>query len=222
MLPFKVKLLERPLAAASGLRYKNRTMADAKRLPNKKDVARALLLKGSMFVHLDPRRDDVMVPAWLTNQAQLVLQVGLDMPVPIPDLRVDDAGVFGTLSFNRTPFTCAVPWDAVFAVVGDDGRGMVWPESMPAEIAQEVEREAKRAGVSDLDDDRSEERISGAELVLDAQRALLGEVEEVVADSDPLRDDAPRLQVISGSASGSRPPESGRATKRPPYLRVVK
>lgn len=114
------------------------------RLPGKKDVARALLLKGSVFVHLDPRREGVIVPAEYKRQAQLVLQVGLDLPVPIPDLRVDRTGVRGTLSFQRAPFTCSVPWDAVFAVVGGDGRGMVWPTSMPKEIAVEVEREAER------------------------------------------------------------------------------
>ena len=119
-------------------------MSDGKQpLPGKKDVARALLLKGTVFVHLDPRSDDVVVPAWLKRQPQLVLQVGLDMLIPIPDLRVDDSGVYGTLSFNRNPFTCSVPWHAVFAVVGDDGRGMVWPDSMPSEIAAEVEREAR-------------------------------------------------------------------------------
>lgn len=114
------------------------------RLPGKKDVARALLLKGSVFLHLDPRREGVIVPAEYKSQAQLVLQVGLDLPVPIPDLRVDRTGVRGTLSFQRAPFTCSVPWDAVFAVVGGDGRGMVWPTSMPKEIAVEVEREAER------------------------------------------------------------------------------
>ena len=74
----------------------------------------------------------------------MVLQVGLDMPVPIPDLRVDDSGVYATLSFQRTPFTCMVPWEAVFALVGDDGKGMVWPDDLPPEIAAEVEREAHR------------------------------------------------------------------------------
>jgi hypothetical protein len=108
------------------------------------DVARALLLRGSLFVHLDPREGDVAIPEWLRDQPQVVLQVGLDMPIPIPDLRVDDRGISGTLSFNRSPFTCRVPWRAVFALVGDDGRGMVWPESMPAEIIAEVEREAGR------------------------------------------------------------------------------
>ena len=59
-------------------------------LPAKKDVARALLLRGSVFIHLDPRKASVLVPARLRLQPQVVLQVGLDMPVPIPDLRVYD------------------------------------------------------------------------------------------------------------------------------------
>lgn len=112
--------------------------------PPKKDVARALLLRGSVFVYLDPRGPRVSVPPWLADQSQLVLQIGLDLPVPIPDLRVDDGGVSGTLSFNRAPHACAVPWDAVFALVGDDGMGVVWEESMPAEIAAEVEVAQRR------------------------------------------------------------------------------
>jgi stringent starvation protein B len=104
-------------------------------LPPKKEVALALLERGSVHVHLDPRAAGVVVPAWFKRQAQLVLQVGLNMPVPIPDLRVDDEGMSCTLSFNRSPFFCVVPWSSVYAMVGDDGRGMVWPEDVPPEVA---------------------------------------------------------------------------------------
>src|ERR1700754_1466167 len=124
-------------------------------LPYKRDVSNMLLRKGSLFIHLDPRVSDVIVPPWLRHQAQLVLQVGFDMPIPIPDLKVDDDGVFGTLSFSRTPFACTVPWNAVFALVGDEGRGMVWPDSMPAEIVAEVEREAMRAKLASEPSGRS-------------------------------------------------------------------
>ncbi len=95
-------------------------------------------------MHLDPRVAGVVVPPWHCDQAQLVLQLGLQMPIPIPDLRIDQSGLSGTLSFNRSPFYCQVPWDAVFALAGEDGRGMVWPESMPTEIEAEIEREAGR------------------------------------------------------------------------------
>ncbi|MFT3921038.1 MAG: ClpXP protease specificity-enhancing factor SspB [Myxococcales bacterium] len=169
-------------------------------LPAKKDVARALLLRGSVFIHLDPRRSGVLVPARLRSQAQVVLQVGLDMPVPIPDLRIDQEGVFGTLSFKGVPFACFVPWGAVFALVGEDAKGMVWHADMPAEIAAEVEREGrKRAGGS-------------AELVeLDAFRAARPPAPE------PGRFDVRRSGAVAKRKS-DRPP----AWDRPSYLRVVK
>jgi len=119
-------------------------VAEERPLPPKLDVARYLLDQGSLFVHLDPRIEGVVVPQWYRSEPQLVLQIGFDMPVPIRDLQVDAEGICGTLSFNRSPFTCRVQWDAVFALAGDDGRGMVWPDSMPDEITQEIEREAGR------------------------------------------------------------------------------
>jgi stringent starvation protein B len=119
-------------------------VAEEKPLPPKLDVARYLLAQGSLFVHLDPRMDTAIVPEWYCSEPQLVLQIGFDMPVPIPDLQVDTDGIYGTLSFNRSPFTCHVEWEAVFALAGDDGRGMVWPDSIPHEITEEIEREAGR------------------------------------------------------------------------------
>ncbi len=106
-------------------------------LPPKKDVALALLERSSVHVHLDPRGAGVVVPPWFKRQPQLVLQIGLNMPVPIPDLRLDEEGLACTLSFNRSPFYCVVPWLSVFAMVGDDGRGMVWPDEVPPEIAKQ-------------------------------------------------------------------------------------
>ena len=64
-------------------------MSDATvRPPEKKEVALALLEGSSMFVHFDPRRPDVTVPKWFVGQPQLILQVGLNMAIPIPDLKV--------------------------------------------------------------------------------------------------------------------------------------
>lgn len=104
------------------------------KLPPKKDVAIALLQGPSVFVHLDPRKDGVSVPQWFKKQFQLVLQVGMNMAVPIPDLDVGDEGISCTLSFNRSPFWCFMPWSAVYMLVGEDGRGMIWPEDVPPEL----------------------------------------------------------------------------------------
>jgi stringent starvation protein B len=108
-------------------------------LPPKKDVALALLERASVFVHLDPRSDQVCVPPWLKRQPQLVLQIGLNLAVNIPDLTVEDDAVSCTLSFSRRPHFCRVPWAAVYALVGEDGRGMVWPSDIPAEVAAQTQ-----------------------------------------------------------------------------------
>jgi stringent starvation protein B len=105
------------------------------RLPPKKDVALALLEQATVLVHLDPRAEQVHVPAWFKKQPQLVLQIGLNMPKPIPDLNVDDDGISCTLSFSNTPYFCRLPWSAVYALIGASGRGMVWPDDVPKEVA---------------------------------------------------------------------------------------
>lgn len=110
-------------------------MASHPRLPPKKDVALALLEQSTVFVHLDPRSDAVRVPAWFKKQPQLVLQIGLNMAIPIPDLNVDQDGISCTLSFSRSPHFCRIPWSSVFALVGDSGRGMVWPDDVPREVS---------------------------------------------------------------------------------------
>src|SRR5579859_7507933 len=114
-------------------------------LPPKKEVALALLERSSVHVHLDPRGTGAVVPPWFKKQPQLVLQVGLNMPVPIADLRLDDDGMSCTLSFSRTPFFCVVPWSSVFAMMGDDNRGMVWPDDVPVEVARQAQGRASES-----------------------------------------------------------------------------
>lgn len=107
-------------------------------LPPKKEVALALLEKSNVDVYLDPRAQGVVVPPQFRKEPRLILKIGLNMPVPIPDLRLDDESMSCTLSFNRAKFYCVVPWSSVFAMVGDDGRGMVWPDDVPQELAVRV------------------------------------------------------------------------------------
>lgn len=108
-------------------------MSDRRR-PSKKDVMLDLLAKSGVFVYLDPRREGVVVPAGFKKQPELMLQIGLNMAVAIRDLEVDDEGITCTLSFNRSPFWCRMPWHAVFALVSDeDRRGAVWAEDAPRE-----------------------------------------------------------------------------------------
>ncbi len=210
-------------------------------LPPKKDVALALLESSTVFVHLDPRVDDVRVPQWFKKQPQLVLQIGLNMPVPIQDLNVDEQSVSCTLSFNRSPFFCFIPWTSVYALVGEDGRGMVWPDDVPPEVAAQaasqqqqpqakpeqrahlraVPDKASPADVADVAeaappaDARPKRKAAKKRTRKKAQpgQAKLASVDAAPEPPRPVADDEP-AEKASGDGKGKR--------KLPPYLRIVK
>jgi stringent starvation protein B len=107
--------------------------------PPKRDVMMALLQQSPYVnVHLDPRIDGVVLPPQLRRQKRILLQYGLNMRIPIPDLDVGDEGIGATLSFNRIATWTFVPWAAVFAVLSEDQRsGLVWEEDLPRDFEPE-------------------------------------------------------------------------------------
>src|SRR5690242_18279100 len=113
-------------------------------LPRKQAVALDLLERTSVFVHLDPRRPGVIVPQGFLKQPQLVLQIGLNMAIAIPDLNVGDDGISCTLSFNKRPHFCSLPWSSIYALIGEQGGGMVWPEDVPPEVVSQQRAAAKK------------------------------------------------------------------------------
>lgn len=60
--------------------------------------------------------------AWIAGTTVIPLEYGLDMPLPIDDLKIVENGVSATLSFSRVPFTTFVPWGAVAAIEGGEPR----------------------------------------------------------------------------------------------------
>ena len=109
-------------------------MDDSER-PSKKDALLALLRAGWASLHLDARCPGVVVPAPFSSQAHLVLQYGRNMPIPISDLEVTEAGISATLSFSRVSHRTYVPWHAVYAVTCTNGCGVLYREDMPADVA---------------------------------------------------------------------------------------
>lgn len=177
-------------------------------LPPKKDVALALLERASVFVHLDPRSDAVLVPAWLKKQAQLVLQVGLNMAVKIPDLDVGEDSVSCTLSFSRRPCFCQVPWSAVYALVGEDGRGMVWPEDIPPEVAAQTQPpQAPRRP--------SLRAIGGFAAEDEGEHNALAPPFSSEASEQPLASQSPASQPPVFGAAASQPPISQSFASQP-------
>jgi len=212
-------------------------MSQTQPLPPKKEVALALLERSSVYVHLDPRQTAAVVPPTFKKQAQLVLQVGLKMAVPIPDLRLDDDGISCTLSFNRSPFFCVVPWSSVFAMVGEDGRGMVWPDDVPAEVTRQAQGRAEVPARKDAPKvARPRERDPKVEAMPKPKRPRRRPALTAVPDheqatnhhaSKPDVQAPPKQRPTALPAAARRPSAGSVGTTRkkrdlPPYLRVVK
>ena len=114
----------------------------ATKTPPKRDVMLALLQAAdSVYVNFDPRREGVVVPPQLKRQPRVVLQYGMNMAIPIPDLDVGEEGIGATLSFDRMPTWTFVPWSAVFAIVSQDQRGMLWEADVPREVQVEQKKQ---------------------------------------------------------------------------------
>ena len=219
-------------------------MSDGPRqLPAKKEVALHLLEEGpSLFIHLDPRRAGVVVPKWFTGQPQLVLQVGLNMPIPIPDLKVEEGGISCTLSFNRSPFWCRLPWSAIYALVGEDGLGMVWPDDVPPEVALQMQKQPQQgAAPKPAPAKRPRAKLAAVDGEGESSPPRRGRASRDESKAEPK--EPARLEAVPNRParptpvpsprsddSGEAPqrpssaPSQGKKPKRelPPYLRVIK
>jgi stringent starvation protein B len=212
-------------------------------LPPKKEVALALLERSNVDVYLDPRAKGVVVPPQFRKEPRLILKIGLNMPVPIPDLRLDDESMSCTLSFSRSPFFCVVPWESVFAMVGDDGRGMVWPDDVPQELAVRVVEDRRPSAPADRESapapvsprgKRSKQPVAAVapptDMTVPADRPSRTKKPKKKKEERPVlvavpaekkRDDDVAAAPPPAPTS-QRPPQSRPKRELPPYLRVVK
>lgn len=106
----------------------------------------------SVYIHLDPRHRGVIVPTQFLKQPQLVLQVGLNMPVPIPDLEDQEAGICCTLSFSGKPHYCFIPYEAIWALLNDErtSPSKVWEDDVPDEVRTQAQKQKHQDEVKTL------------------------------------------------------------------------
>ena len=190
----------------------------ANKTPPKRDVMLALLQAAeSVYVNFDPRRDGVLVPPQLKRQPRVVLQYGMNMAIPIPDLDVGEEGIGATLSFDRMPTWTFVPWSAVFAIVSQDQRGMLWEADVPREVqVEQKKQQAQQPPPSDKPRgaDKPAEKAKGA---AKGKRPSLRAVEggqargEANAESKPARDKVEAPKVLA-EAPAPTPMPKGKTT----------
>ena len=158
--------------------------------PSKRELLESLLSRGMVLVHIDARASGVDVPPGLRGECELGLNLSYRFQGKVT---VDEAGVVATLSFAGEPYACALPFDAVYAMVAHDtGENFFFPADAPPTAL------AARAAV--LEQEASEDRADAS-----------GEVEP--DDARP----RPALSIIDGGKSGGpdEPPPTSEARGTP-------
>jgi len=208
--------------------------------PSKHEAFLALLQEGWTSLHLDARRPGVIVPPHLRAEPHLVLQYGHDLPIPIPDLEVDEHGVRATLSFSKSPQRTFVPWTSVYVVTCNDGRGVLYHEDLPEDVSiiathphgDRMPEDTVTVGAGRDDGEELSDLLPGGE-----PEGELGEAagedafespaqEHAVAASGPAGRISRRLLRLvphdtGGAAAAFDRPAAGRR-RRKPQLRLVK
>ena len=102
---------------------------------SKEAVVLKLLEEGDTMLCLDARCEGVSVPPQHASNPDLRLILNLNFPRPI---EVTADGISASLSFGGRRFACFVPMAALWAAFNPQTmQGMMWPESMPAEVVHD-------------------------------------------------------------------------------------
>jgi stringent starvation protein B len=105
--------------------------------PEKLRMFARFIDQGMTMISLDARRDGVRVPHHLAGE--LMLNLNFSLRFGIDDFAYDDDGVRASLTFNKVPFFCEIPWSAVYQMTSTvNADRMMWPDSLPAELADLV------------------------------------------------------------------------------------
>jgi stringent starvation protein B len=114
----------------------------------KRKELKRLLDDGMVMIVLDSRIEEVVVPEEFKNIPDLRLNLSWNFGLP---MKINDHGIFTTLTFSGKKFDCIIPWNAIFVVVPHrNGKPIYFPESTPLDIliAEETPEKPKLEVVS--------------------------------------------------------------------------
>lgn len=161
--------------------------------------------KGKVMVTLDARRPGVSVPSRFADDPQLNLDFSLRFG--LADFAWDPRGVRASLSFQRQPFFCDVPWSAVYALYSHvDNERLTWAGSLPREILDQLP-EASREHLERVRELQVERLLRSAREQKEAE--LKGE-RPPPPPPPPTTDDGPRrggLRLVKTEVRNDRDPK---------------
>lgn len=112
---------------------------DKEDINNQKQLAlRRLFEDDWMLIHVDTRTCDVMVPENLRNTPSVTFKLSRLFQGAT---EISDRLVTAQLLFGATRHTCIFPYDSIWGATSFKGSNIIWPESAPAEVLAQMEKE---------------------------------------------------------------------------------
>lgn len=107
----------------------------------KQEFFTKLINAGLTLTKFDPNSPGVQIPAFLKKEEAVALK--WSHKFGISDFSYDSNGISATLSFNREPFYCVVPWEAISDIWLDSDKnfGKTWENNPDGESGTEPELE---------------------------------------------------------------------------------
>ncbi len=114
------------------------------------------LLEGDhTFIHIDTRLEGVELPEQLMSKHNVTLKLSRQFRGEIK-LKSDE--IAADLLFPEGYHSCKIPLDAVWGITDETGKNMIWPQSTPKEILEEMVTDpAEAAALAEESDDQEEE-----------------------------------------------------------------
>lgn len=140
-------------------------------VPSRKQIFESLISDDNVYVRFLVTYEGVDIPKELVAAAKkndemtIVFEYGMDMPIPITDLKVTDEGISATLSISRSPKKTFVPWDSICIIhtKNDPKFAAQWVVSLEK---KEEEADTPRTGNGEEETEEAEEKpVRGLRLV---------------------------------------------------------
>jgi stringent starvation protein B len=165
---------------------------------SKREALLSFLDKGMTMIHLDARREGVIVPKHFVGQQDLRLNLSYRFAGSAMD--VGDEKVEATLTFGGAPFRVVIPFSTVYALTSHvTGAGLVFPESLPDDVLAALRKEMElepgmlQDGTVVETTQRPAAQAARAEMMPDA---ALAQAQSNGSPGRPTK--APHLRVIEG------------------------
>lgn len=128
-------------------------------LSSPKDVLLHLLDEGMVMLHINAKHEDVIVPSYLKDDVHL--RLNLSYRFRLPDLQIDDEMISATLSFQKQPFRCCIPFVALWGLSQphDPENLIIFPDALPIEMLA-LALQAQQEGQEEEDAPTSSETSS--------------------------------------------------------------